>query len=75
MDKIDQPKIFKIFEIINTREKISLTLLFILSVIIIFIELVTISSIPVLFSQLLNFETDNDIIDQIINFISLNSKK
>lgn len=74
MDKIDQPKIFKIFEIINTREKISLTLLFILSVIIIFIELVTISSIPVLFSQLLNFETDNNIIDQIINFISLNSK-
>ena len=73
MHKINQPKIFNLFKILNSRERISLLLLFILSIIIIFIELITISSIPVLFSQLLNFKTNNEIIDQIINYISYNS--
>jgi len=74
MDNFNQSKILKIFKILNIKEKVSLAFLFTLSVMIIFIELVTISSIPLLFSQLLNFKTDNDIIDQIINFISLNSQ-
>ncbi len=73
MDKINQPKILNLFKILNSRERTSLLLLFILSIIIIFIELVTISSIPVLFSQLLNFKTNNEIFDQIINYISYNS--
>jgi len=59
-------------KILTLREKVFLLFLLILSIIVIFIELLTLSSIPILFSQLLNFEIDNKILDQLANKIAIN---
>ena len=71
--KNNKSKIINLFEILISKEKLSLLFLFILLVLVIIIELVTLTSIPVLFSQLLDFRTDNKILDSIIDAISKNS--
>ena len=59
-------------KILTLREKVFLLFLLILSIIVMFIELLTLSSIPILFSQLINFEIDNKILDQLANKIAIN---
>ena len=60
-------------KILIFREKAFLLFLLILSIIVIFIELLTLSSIPILFSQLLNIEIGNKILDELLNKITINT--
>jgi len=60
-------------KILILREKAFLLFLLILSIIVIFVELLTLSSIPILFSQLLNFEIGNKILDELLNKITINT--
>ena len=65
--------VLNLSKILTSKEKGFLLFLLILSIIVIFIELLTLSSIPILFSQLLNFEMDNKILKQLVNKITINT--
>ncbi len=67
-------KIYNLIKILTKKEKLSLFFLFVISLIVVAIELLTLSSIPILFSQLLDFKTDKEFLDKIIEWIKLNSE-
>ena len=67
-------KIHNLLKILTKKEKLSLFIVFVLSLIVVAIELLTLASIPILFSQLLEYKTDKEFLDKIIEWITFNSE-